>query len=80
MTTTTKAVEVCPTELLEALRDAETHARELEAQARNLQDQAKVLRQHASMRATRKLGLTPNDSIDIVSGAITRDTPDEVRP
>lgn len=72
--------ETVPTELLEELRDAHAHAGELQAQATSLIEQGKVLIQHASMRIARKMGLTPKDSIDLSTGAITRAEPDEVRP
>lgn len=79
VTASPAAPEVCPTEHLEELRDAETHAQELEAQARTLVEQAKILRNHAWLRTARKMKLAPTDSIDLATGAVTRGKPDEVR-
>jgi len=72
-------VELCPAEQLEELRDAEAHAQQLEAEVRSKMDQAKLLRSHAWTRVSRKLSLSPSDSIDLGTGAVTRGKPDEVR-
>lgn len=72
-------VELCPTEQLDELRDAHDHAAQLEAQAANLVEQAKILRGHAWGRVSRRLKLSPADSIDLTTGAVTRGKPDEVR-
>ena len=58
---------------------AESHAQELESQARTLGEQAKILRNHAGLRTSRKLSLSPFERIDLATGAITRGKPDEVR-
>lgn len=77
--TATPAPEICPAEQLDELRDAHDHAAQLEAQAANLVEQAKILRGHAWGRVSRRLKLSPADSIDLTTGAVTRGKPDEVR-
>ena len=73
------APEIFPAEQLEELRDANDHAAQLEAQAASLVEQAKILRGHAWGRVSRRLKLSPADSIDLTTGAVTRGRPDEVR-